>query len=538
MRYLALIPFLLCSINIASQELYNQNNATNTINETNSDLGWEEYGLSTATVVSDTDGSSNYSIRINAGDGTGFHAAITSLSNLEANTQYNVIIRARNDVNNTGNGRFFAWSGIQESIDVSVISATYQDYIIPITSDGGDLYMTVYGSLDGDSSNKVYISSISVKIANTENTNQCPNELSNQDSTIVFSQQTLGLGGDSATGESVDSSCGLRIENNDTGEAWANYQVLVDLISNNLVSGDQLSLHVEMDIQNSAGGFFLNSVEDQSYLTSNVFQSSGVFDTVISIPSNTTALKLIFFCNYAQWNQTGSVLVKNVTVSKVSEDVPVTGISIAPSSINLNIGETYEVIESIIPSNATNKSISWSSSDTAIATVDTNGLVNGISLGTVSITATTSDGGFIGTSSISVIDSQPSSGSGDGFLTKSGSTLSLSDTDDNLALGRSTVPSGYKLAVEGKIRTREVRVDQDTWPDYVFTKDYDLSSLEEVQRHIKEKGHLPNIPSAKEVAVNGIELGEMNKLLLEKIEELTLHLIQIRKEIEKLKKER
>ena len=95
----------------------------------------------------------------------------------------------------------------------------------------------------------------------------------------------------------------------------------------------------------------------------------------------------------------------------------------------------------------------------------------------------------------------------------------------------------YKLAIEGHVRAREVRVDQDTWPDYVFKEDYDLPSLEEIQKHIQEKGHLPNIPSAKEVKANGMEIGEMNRLLLEKIEELTLHAIAQHKAIIKLQAE-
>ncbi len=106
-----------------------------------------------------------------------------------------------------------------------------------------------------------------------------------------------------------------------------------------------------------------------------------------------------------------------------------------------------------------------------------------------------------------------------------------------VAIGTNAVPAGFKLAVEGKIRTREVRVDQDTWPDYVFKEAYNLASLEQIQKHIKEKGHLPNIPSAVEVQANGIELGEMNKLLLEKIEELTLHIIQLNEEVQKLKED-
>ncbi|MEX0275122.1 MAG: hypothetical protein AB3N16_12165 [Flavobacteriaceae bacterium] len=126
----------------------------------------------------------------------------------------------------------------------------------------------------------------------------------------------------------------------------------------------------------------------------------------------------------------------------------------------------------------------------------------------------------------------PNTGSGTSVWSEANTTASY---DGEVAIGTSSVPVGYKLAVEGKIRTREVRVDQDTWPDYVFKTDYDLPSLDFIQKHIQEKGHLPNIPSATEVEVNGIELGEMNKLLLEKIEELTLHIIQLRVELDALK---
>ncbi len=97
-----------------------------------------------------------------------------------------------------------------------------------------------------------------------------------------------------------------------------------------------------------------------------------------------------------------------------------------------------------------------------------------------------------------------------------------------------TNPNGWKLAVKGKIRAEEIKVETG-WADYVFDTDYDLPTLKEVEAHIAEKGHLINIPSAEEVEANGIELGEMNKLLLEKIEELTLYLLQQQKEINALK---
>ncbi|UOY06663.1 hypothetical protein L0P88_22415 [Muricauda sp. SCSIO 64092] len=107
-----------------------------------------------------------------------------------------------------------------------------------------------------------------------------------------------------------------------------------------------------------------------------------------------------------------------------------------------------------------------------------------------------------------------------------------------------TNTKGYKLGVKGKIAAEEVKVSlYNGWSDFVFGKDYYLPTLEEVENHIKEKGHLKDIPSAKEVAKNGVLLGEMNSKLLQKIEELTLYLIEQNKRnkeqqerIEKLEK--
>ncbi len=116
----------------------------------------------------------------------------------------------------------------------------------------------------------------------------------------------------------------------------------------------------------------------------------------------------------------------------------------------------------------------------------------------------------------------------------SGDQVQMTIKTSGVGIG-TTNPGSYKLAVKGKIRAEEIKVETG-WADYVFKKDYYLPTLEEVENHIQEKGHLINIPSAKEVKENGIQLGEMNKLLLEKIEELTLYTLQQQKEIQKLGK--
>lgn len=93
---------------------------------------------------------------------------------------------------------------------------------------------------------------------------------------------------------------------------------------------------------------------------------------------------------------------------------------------------------------------------------------------------------------------------------------------------------GYKLAVNGTIRAKEIRVESD-WADFVFKRGYNLPTLKEVKRHIDENGTLPGVPSEKEVKANGVNLAETDVLLLQKIEELTLYIIDLKQEIEDLK---
>ncbi|TKC05246.1 hypothetical protein [Pedobacter frigoris] len=95
-------------------------------------------------------------------------------------------------------------------------------------------------------------------------------------------------------------------------------------------------------------------------------------------------------------------------------------------------------------------------------------------------------------------------------------------------------PGNYDLAVNGKIRSQEIKVETANWPDYVFLPAYKVPTLQETEKHIKEKGHLPGIPSASDVKANGIDLGDMNAKLLQKIEELTLIIIDQNKRLENL----
>ncbi len=111
------------------------------------------------------------------------------------------------------------------------------------------------------------------------------------------------------------------------------------------------------------------------------------------------------------------------------------------------------------------------------------------------------------------------------------------DSAGNVTIGTSyKVANGYKVSVNGKIMCEEVRVQMDAdWPDYVFAADYKLMPLTDLQHFINTNKHLPGILPAAEVKANGIELGDTNKRMMEKIEELTLYILELKKEIDWLK---
>jgi hypothetical protein len=111
--------------------------------------------------------------------------------------------------------------------------------------------------------------------------------------------------------------------------------------------------------------------------------------------------------------------------------------------------------------------------------------------------------------------------------------------DGKVRIGNmANLPSGYKLFVEEGILTEKVKVavvNSGAWADYVFAADYNLKPLSEVEAFIKENKHLPNVPSADELVKDGLDLGKMQATQMEKIEELTLYIIEMKKEIEMLK---
>jgi len=133
-------------------------------------------------------------------------------------------------------------------------------------------------------------------------------------------------------------------------------------------------------------------------------------------------------------------------------------------------------------------------------------------------------------------DASTLGGGGTNFWTQAGSDI-YNNTSGNVGIG-TTNTQGYRLAVNGDAIFTKVKVKQyNTWPDYVFHPPYKLMPLIDLEKYIQKNKHLPDVPSAKEVEDNGLDLGDTQAIMLKKIEELTLYIIEINKKVEKLSEE-
>ena len=124
-------------------------------------------------------------------------------------------------------------------------------------------------------------------------------------------------------------------------------------------------------------------------------------------------------------------------------------------------------------------------------------------------------------------------------FSSSGNRMAI-NPDGRIVMGSSNNPAvGYLLSINGKAICEELKVQlSPNWPDYVFNSDYKLMPLEDLEKLINKYKHLPNIPSAAEISADkGFEVGEMNRKLLEKVEELTLYIIDLNKKNTQLSKE-
>ncbi|MCL9807593.1 hypothetical protein NAT51_18870 [Flavobacterium amniphilum] len=133
---------------------------------------------------------------------------------------------------------------------------------------------------------------------------------------------------------------------------------------------------------------------------------------------------------------------------------------------------------------------------------------------------------------ISFTDNYYSGGAGEAYFDITNMLGGFTWRQSNVTLMR--LDASKTLRLDGELRAKAIRVRSDVWADYVFAADYKLPALSDVEQFIKENKHLPNIPSEKEIVENGIDVAQMQEKHMQKIEELTLYVIELEKQNKKL----
>ena len=467
---LLLCAFLLFGTHLASsQELHTQSNAVSIANEANATTGW----TGSSTITSDTSdpyGSGTYALKIvSTSNNTNDRRVSYNFTVVNGET-YDISIWAKQG-SQSNDPAFALWSGFSNFSTTAISGTTWTEYTFTLTANATSATIIAFtGSSGGGSTgDELYLDHVSITQQGSSDT-QAP------------TAPTVTSSGNTAT--TVDLSWSGATDNVGV-TAYDVYQdgtVVGNDITTTTYQATGLTASTSYDFKVRAIDAAGNESPDSNVLSVTTGSASDTqaptAPTVSSTGNTDTTVDL-------SWS--GATDNVGVTAYDVYQGGTVVGNNITTTTYQatgLTASTSYDFKVRAIDA-AGNESV-----DSNIISVTTNA----------------------------------ASGGGTSVWTESGATASYTG---EVAVGVSTVPSGYKMAVDGKLITEEVRVElSGTWPDYVFEEDYDLPTLEEIQQHIAANGHLPNIPSAKEIEAEGIQLGEMNKLLLEKIEELTLYIIK------------
>jgi hypothetical protein len=125
------------------------------------------------------------------------------------------------------------------------------------------------------------------------------------------------------------------------------------------------------------------------------------------------------------------------------------------------------------------------------------------------------------------------------FLQNDGGDLNLCYAGGSVMIGAADPATGYLLTVDGKIICEELKVQlSEDWPDYVFEQDYSMLSISELKQFVETNKHLPGIPTAAEMMEQGLSVGDMQTKMMEKIEELSLYIIELQNQLDELKSQK
>lgn len=483
----ALSVLLVFSISIKAQNIYTTSNAASVANEANSTTGFT--GAAAITSVTTTPQNGSWAIRV-LSTAAGGRDARTSFTAV-VGTVYNITIWARRGSPNN-NPAFANWTGFSGFTTTTINSTNWTQYNWTLTATATTPVMIAYAAPIGSAGGmELFIDGISVTAQGGGSDTQAPTAPTNLAASNVAST-TLTLNWTASTDNVGVTNYNIYRNNNfigSTGNSSTTFNVT------GLTASTSYSFYVRA--LDAAGNISATSN------TINVTTTSGGGNDT-QAPTAPT--------NLAASNVASTSLTLNWTAS--TDNVGVT---------NYNIYRDNTFLAST-GNNSTTYSVTGLTASTSysffVRALDAAG---NISANSNTINATTTSGS-----------------GGTAYTTENANLPTVNWQSQNFyasgVVGIGTNPnSNFQLSVNGDIRAKEVVV-QSGWSDFVFDEGYPLPTLEEVERYIKENGHLKDIPPAAYVQENGVGLAEINTLLLQKIEELTLYIIEMDKRIDELQK--
>lgn len=483
-----LITFLISGV-LWAQEIHTQSNAASLANEADATVGWTGGAVITSE-SNDVQHGSFAMLVSSSGQASGRDVSYTF--NVTSGQVYSISIWAKR-APQSYLPAFANWSGFANFSQRSILTTTWTQYDFELTANANTAVIRGYtspinrGEVEGDG---FLIDAISITPVVTDN--QAP---------TAITDLTAG----STTSSSTSLSWGASTDN----VGVTDYEVFQNGASIGL-SGGATSFNVTNLTAATTYAFTVVAL-DAAGNTSAVSNSVNVTTT-----SSTDTQAPSAITDLAAGSVTSSTAALSWSAS--TDNVAVVDYEVFQDGVTIGVSGGATSF------NVANLAAETSYAFTAVA-IDGAGNTSALS-NTVNVTTPESPTGGVTdytseNSNLSTVDWQANN------LLASG----------NVAIG-TTVNPAYRLAVAGNVVAEEVRVAlQANWPDYVFEADYELPSLATVERHIKSKKHLINIPSALEIEKRGIALGDMDARLLRKIEELTLYAIAQEKQIQKLREQ-
>jgi chitodextrinase len=578
--FTSLIMALFCiSYSLKGQNLYTQSNAANIENEANTTTGWT--GPAAIASVTDNPQNGTWCLRVTS-NANGNRHVIYSFS-AAVGTVYNISIWARRGSNNS-NSIFQNWTGFQNFTSTTIESQTWTEYNFTLTASSTNPTIRVYASNGGPAGRTAYIDAITIT-AQAAGDTQAPTAPADLASSSI-TQTSLTLNWTASTdnvgvtnyrifrnntffGETGSTATTFNVTGLTASTTYSFYVVAQDAAGNNsnpsntidattlAPAGDTQAPTAPADLASSSitqTSLTLNwtaSTDNVGVTNYRIFRNNTFFGetgntattfNVTGLTASTTYSFYVVAQDAAGNNSNPSNTINATTLAPAGDtQAPTAPTNLASSNIT-----------------QTSLTLNWMASTDNIGVTNYRIFRNNTFFGETGSTATTfnvtgltasttysfhvvaQDAAGNNSSPSNTINPTTSASSGGTPYTTTNANLPTVNWQSlNLyvagSMGIFTQPNAnFLLSVNGDIRTKDLVV-QPGWSDYVFEPDYKLPTLKEVEEFIIANGRLIDIPSAAEIEENGARLGEINALLLLKIEELTLYMIETNKKIQHLK---